>query len=400
MAALDQIAARLKEFYPDFALEGDVISFPTPDERRPRANLRISDTDISDHESYQHARRKSFDERTHAFVMNCSVEMPLITLHTDFFRDSEYTFTDRLGNTVRVRRATRHFQYALFYSSLYESFAKRRLEHRRSPYLALGQLVPQPYTATYTAKGRKAPANLIEVARQKVRSCLVKLAIEHNACFAELKPHLRAPLRVPEREPDDWSIPNCEYDENVAGYYKLARTSPFASQSFLAYYNVLEYFFSRVAEERLHKRLASVINATSFRAHIDGLDKIISIVRGEEAKRQEMELLRGVVESYVTDDEMISFIKEFEDQYGKGFYTKAKPIFGETMRIDNSHGSVIPNTARLLKHVRNAIVHSTDVYDRAERHLPFSESESMIADYIPIVRFLAERVLFGTAQAR
>jgi hypothetical protein len=70
------------------------------------------------------------------------------------------------------------------------------------------------------------------------------------------------------------------------------------------------------------------------------------------------------------------------------------------MRIDNSHGSVIPNTARLLKHVRNAIVHSTDVYDRAERHLPFSESESMIADYIPIVRFLAERVLFGTAQAR
>lgn len=52
------------------------------------------------------------------------------------------------------------------------------------------------------------------------------------------------------------------------------------------------------------------------------------------------------------------------------------------------------NAAAILKHVRNALVHSSDRYTREDCFLPFSDSEDVIIKYIPLVEFLAERVIF------
>lgn len=64
---------------------------------------------------------------------------------------------------------------------------------------------------------------------------------------------------------DDNSIPRSNYDENVVSYYKVATASPFPSQSFLAYYHVLEYHFLRVSEDLLHHRLTVLLNEPRFK---------------------------------------------------------------------------------------------------------------------------------------
>jgi len=55
----------------------------------------------------------------------------------------------------------------------------------------------------------------------------------------------------------------------------------------------------------------------------------------------------------------------------------------------------ISNVAKLLKHVRNALVHSSDKYNRDECHIPLTESENILEDYIPLVRFLAKKVIYA-----
>ena len=57
----------------------------------------------------------------------------------------------------------------------------------------------------------------------------------------------------------------------------------------------------------------------------------------------------------------------------------------------------LSNAAKALKHIRNAIVHSSDRYKRDECHIPLTESEDTIGEYIPLVKYFAEQVIYGTA---
>lgn len=391
------IIARMLSMYPELNFDQGRLSYLKDGRIR---YFDIKPEELEAHDQYDHARSKSFDDITRVLTINCTVEFPLITLDNDYFRDPEFTFSDSAHNKVRIGPASLPYRIASFFSANYERYAERRRSNWPPYNGSFERLLPKSTTATYVAKSRKAPANIQDIALKRIRACLFKLSVEQNASYQVYRPSHRALLRIEEKPSDDWSIPSCEYDENVVGYYKVAKTSPFSGQSFLAYYNVMEYFFSRVAEDKLHKLLAAEINHPSFKANTDGLDRLISIVRGQDAQRQEKELLVGVIQFYVTPSDAATFLKEFEDKYGKGFYTKEKKIFGKALRVDPSVDSVIATAANVLKHIRNAIVHSTDVYDRAERHLPFSESEFVIQDYVPLVRFFAERVLFGTAKSR
>jgi len=51
----------------------------------------------------------------------------------------------------------------------------------------------------------------------------------------------------------------------------------------------------------------------------------------------------------------------------------------------------------VVKTVRNALVHSSDHHERVERHVPFSEGTRLVEMEVPLVRFLAERVVIASA---
>lgn len=77
-------------------------------------------------------------------------------------------------------------------------------------------------------------------------------------------------------------------------------------------------------------------------------------------------------------------------------YSKPKEeVFGERLSIRLEEGHTIGNTAKVIKHIRNSLVHSSDKYTREECVVPFSESETIVTKYIPIVKFLAEKVIFA-----
>ena len=255
-----------------------------------------------------------------------------------------------------------------------------------------------PTTAVYTHKGRKTPADLKERALSAIRNSLFKVAVEQHDCLSLWKPRKRRLKSIYLDSPaDDHTIPRATYDENVVSYYKVAKASPFPSQSFLAYYHVLEYYFLRVSELLLHDRLTSMLNATGFRANREALDKVISVVRGQDARADETEMLRNVLERFVQESELIEFIQKFEDACGEKIYSKRRVVFGEQLQVSPIKDHAIANSAKVLKHVRNAIVHSSDRYKREDCHIPLSETEDVIEEFIPLARFFAERVIFGTA---
>jgi len=101
----------------------------------------------------------------------------------------------------------------------------------------------------------------------------------------------------------------------------------------------------------------------------------------------------------VPEEGLITFLKEFEDKIGEKIYSKPKePVFGENIKIKLELGHALSNSATITKHIRNSLVHSSDRYNREDCYLPFSNSESIVEQYVPLVKYLAETVLFSTAK--
>ncbi|MFZ2266924.1 MAG: hypothetical protein WAV95_05020 [Azonexus sp.] len=352
---------------------------------------------------YKKARSINFDVDTRTLTHNNSFEVLLTRLSSSSLIVAEqYALSDTAGNTVVIGNASTAFALAFFDSSEYENYfevrVKRRILNSKITIRRMHNLVWMPITAVYTAKGRKTPTDLKERALRNITSSLFKVAVEQHDCFSVWKPRVRRLRSTYLDEPsDDHSIPRSCYDENAVGYYKVAKASPFPSQSFLAYYHVLEYYFLRVSEVLLHDRLTAMLNKPSFCTNKDTLDKVIATIRGQDARSDETEMLRNVLERFTQEAELIDFIIQFEEKCGEKIYSKKRTVFGELLQVTPIKDHALANAAKVLKHVRNAIVHSSDRYKREDCHIPLSDSETIIEEFIPLVRFFAEKVICGTA---
>lgn len=398
MTLINHIAARLKQLGVDCSVVGEVIHVQA--EERP-TKIRLEEGWEEAYKQYKQARSMSFEPENRTLIHNTSVEFVLVRLAPGAPLIDQHTLKDSAGNIVAIASASMVFALAFFNSPDYEEYFKARIEKRLAniPSRRVTYLMWMPTTATYTSKGRKTPPNLKEVGLRTIKNCLFKIAVEGNDCLSVWVPKTRR-LKTTYLDgySEDETIPRSSYDENVVSYYKVAKASPFPSQSFLAYYHVLEYHFLRVAEDLLHHRLTATLNDPKFKTSRDGLDRIISAVRGQDARSDETEMLRNVLNRYVQESELIEFIARIEGKCGDKLYTKKRKVFGEQIEISPREGHALANAAGALKHVRNAIVHSSDRYNRDECHVPLSDSENLIEEFIPLVRFFAEKVIYGTAQ--
>lgn len=355
-------------------------------------------------ETYRRARSSLFDVADWSYTHNATIEVPLARLDQDVYRDSDdIAFTDERGNTVTIHRASPQYMFAHFDSADYERYLKAivrtRLTRTEVRYArSMNILFRSPISATYAARGRKAPANLKAIAIDRIRSCLTKLAIERHACYEIVKPKPPRPIwKLDRLQESDWQIPRATYEPNLVNYYKVARSSPFASQSFLAYYHILEYYFLRVAEDSLHHQLRTQLNRTDFKVNTDGLDRVIALVRKHGSNDDETDMLRKVLQRFISEDAFIEHVNGLETTIGDKIYTRRRAVFGEQVEISLKDGHALSNAAKVLKHVRNAIVHSSDRYKRDECHIPLTDSEDTIGEYIPLVKYFAEQVMYGTA---
>ncbi|WP_313571071.1 hypothetical protein [Comamonas terrigena] len=353
---------------------------------------------------YQRLRRSVFDPSDFTYAYSTAVEVPLTRLHQEVFRDAdEVTFTDERKNTVTICRASYNYMFAHFDSKEYtELFAERvfrLLTYKQINFLRSAQMLFRaPVTATYKSNARRIPANLNSIALERIRSCLAKLAIERHACYEVVKKKpIRSVYKLDNVQESDWLMPRASYEPTLVNYYKVARSSPFASQSFLSYYHILEYYFLRVAEDSLHHQLRTQINRTDFKVNTDGLDKVISLVRKHGSNNDETDMLRKVLQRFVSEDSFIEYINKLETDIGTKIYSKRRQVLGEQIEISLKEGHAISNAANAIKHIRNAIVHSSDRYKRDECHIPLTESEITIGEYVPLVKYFAEQVIYGTA---
>jgi hypothetical protein len=182
-------------------------------------------------------------------------------------------------------------------------------------------------------------------------------------------------------------------------FYQRGVATNDAYIQFLSFYHVLEFNFVSVSDRILYAKLSRIYMDPIFRPVPLELDKVILAVEEHKRTNDETEMLRNVLLSYVDEKETIAFIEEYEQTEKTKIYTEKSECFGEELeKLTLRENHVFGLIAKRVKTIRNTLVHSSDRYERKERYLPGPDADRALYREIPLIRFLAERVIIATAQ--
>lgn len=365
-------------------------------------------------ENFFKAKQFNFYDNRRLLVAYKSVEIQLSKIDPASPLRSDYKFLDGKGNSVTISQASHEFCISLLLANSdnkpIETIKRRLLRSAelRKPdkdgYIKVfrfDDLFLTPTTARYVVPRKINQETLIDRALKGIKSSLFNLSYSLGDCW-ELRERIFSLGSVAPGmyKNCDFQIPKAVYSDDLVTLYKVARSSIFPSQEFLSYYHILEYHFLQVSDEVLHTSVKALINSPSFNTSYKNVNKLVSTVKKNDSSSDEIEMLKAVLKKYVDEEELIEHIAETERGLGKPTFTDTKKkVFGEPASIRLEKGHAINGTARVIKQIRNALVHSSDRYNREDCFLPFTESESVVVSYIPIVKFLAEKVIFATADS-
>ncbi|WP_151717122.1 hypothetical protein [Acinetobacter sp. TUM15071] len=189
-------------------------------------------------------------------------------------------------------------------------------------------------------------------------------------------------------------IPSVSYDANLISFYKNALISNTSGHKFLSYYHVLEYNFLSCIEKKLYQDMKYFLNDAKFKPNDKSIEKILAVIKQNSIQNDENKMLQCVLQTYIVPSDLIGFWGEL----GRGSTIKACEIYGEKIdKTSLNEENIIFSISRIIKAIRNGIVHSSDKYNRSERYIPFSGKDEYIKEYLPVIRFLAEKVIASTA---
>lgn len=237
-----------------------------------------------------------------------------------------------------------------------------------------------------------------------VDACLFELSYLKNITLKleEEWPHRRPrvkPFRFEETiKGNQLPLPQVGFNPDIIRFYQRGMGTYDPVDQFLSFYHVLEYYFVAVSDEQLYSKLSRRINDPRFSTTPSYLDRIIQDALNHKRKTDETDMLKLVLEKYVDEAGLIEFIAAYEEYLGEKIYTRKRSVFGESVEVRLVSGHVFGNLATRVRVTRNALVHSSDRYERQQRYIPTVKAENSISREIPLMRYLAERVIIAAAK--
>lgn len=242
----------------------------------------------------------------------------------------------------------------------------------------------------------------LEVSSNLIEGCLFSLSYLKEITLSVVEnwptrqPRLRSFFYGETNRKSELPLPKGKPLSDLVRYYQRGMSAEDPVIAFLSYYQVLEYFFLSVSDEQLYQKLIRRLSDPKFRLQPDHLNKLIQDTLSHNYKTDETEMLKNVITKHIEVGELTHFIETYEKYLGEPLFTKKRQLFGDETEIKLATNHVIGNTASRVKKVRNALVHSSDRHERQDVFVPTSANEEIVRKELPLVRYLAERVIVGT----
>jgi len=219
---------------------------------------------------------------------------------------------------------------------------------------------------------------------------------------------LRLQLVKKRQETSPFRFPMHEFETNPSSLYWYARsTTAMPLQQFLAYYQVIEYYFPAYSHQDAQKRIRNLLKDPAFRFESDtDITKLISIAQAaHKDSRAERYQLTSTVRGCLAEDDLRRFLQEEEDR--RKFLTSRDKLLKVDPLQLNRRGA--PDTdlrdqvANRIYTIRCKIVHTKSTMEGADEDaqlaplFPFSPEAQALGFDIELVRYASQRVLIAAS---
>jgi hypothetical protein len=270
-----------------------------------------------------------------------------------------------------------------------------RAMYERMKEATINKLFRGTYTISIHGVDALNPARALESFHLLQDSALFNITYVTDVAVVERRVWDRDIYKPPARATAKLSFPMRVYRRELVSYYELASSSDNRLLQYLAYYQILEYFFVSASEENLERRLGDTLVTPGFsHAQTSDLRKLIKAVRRFDRDTKEERMLRTVLERYFSPpDEIIDFVQDYEREEGPHF-TAESGTLGFTHRLNLHPNEIMQSLAHRIYKTRNVLVHNKE--DDLPRFVPFSAQDEHLHKEVSLVRFLAEQLIIKT----
>ncbi|MFG2106002.1 hypothetical protein [Micromonospora chersina] len=198
-------------------------------------------------------------------------------------------------------------------------------------------------------------------------------------------------------------LPRMQYSQEAASLYTYGRSATgMPLLEFLAYYQVMEFYFPIYAKREVMQRARQELLDPRFDATNDShLARVLGILGGgPRGFLAESEQLRATLRNCTDEESLKEFIQQDPDV--EQFLTGKQEIRGvRSLNFNNRDQRLSDQVADRLYQIRCRIVHSKDDGGGSgtELLLPFGEEARKLATDISLARYVAQKVLIAGAHS-
>lgn len=204
------------------------------------------------------------------------------------------------------------------------------------------------------------------------------------------------------RQNEHVEYPKQEYDKAPMALYWYARSAEgMPLLQFLAYYQVVEYYYPVYYNADVSRRIRAILKHPTFRVDRDvDLSKVIAALRGSKhGATSERDQLRATLKECLSQEDTKAFLEADSDR-ATHFLAKSKGVTGCLINPENRQNDLAYQVAERIYDIRCKIVHTKgdSDYGELELLLPYSPEAERMHYEIDLARFVARHVLIASSR--
>jgi hypothetical protein len=216
----------------------------------------------------------------------------------------------------------------------------------------------------------------------------------------ERTPIFRRRTRPQGQKAEDIQFPKQEYDETpISLYWYGCSALGMPLLQFLAFYQVLEYYFPTYSQAEARTRISNILKNPLFRVDRDAdIGQLLAAVASRGSGiGDERSQLRATLHECIDPEHLRAFLTS--DEKMVEFIQKKKSLSGHKIPISNPSADLRNDVADRIYEIRCKIVHTKadGGESTAELLLPFSKEATELYHDIALVRYLAMQVLIAAS---
>jgi hypothetical protein len=208
---------------------------------------------------------------------------------------------------------------------------------------------------------------------------------------------VRSPTKRGSGTEIDLEFPKVEFDEGPISLYWYARSAlGMPLLQFLAFYQVIEYYYPIYWQEEARRRIRSILKDPTFRNDRDAdIGKVLSAVSGTgRGFGDERSQLRATLNACLDPTDLREFFAESKERT-EFFTTKQKGLTEHKIPLATKDIDLRTHIADLIYDIRCKIVHTKNEGGDGEVELllPFSKEAELLFHDIELIQYVARKVL-------